>query len=70
MSKGFLNTLSKHEILFGFTKSATYQHAIILQVVQLTLVICMAWTIMALLTEFGTIISMLDDTAASTMIPL
>ncbi len=64
-----LAALSKHEILFGFTKSSKYWHGGILQIVQLTLGICSAWTIMALCSEVSTILTMMGDTSASTEIP-
>lgn len=45
---------------------ARYVPAGLLQIVQVTLTICVAWTIMALVTEFATVISLLGDTSAST----
>jgi hypothetical protein len=66
VSNEHLATLSKHEILFGFTKSSKYWHGGVLQIVQLTLGICSAWTIVALCSEISTIFSMMGDTSAST----
>ena len=70
VSRETLATLSRHEILFGFTKDARYWHAGLLQIVQLTLVVCVAWTIMALGSEVAAIVALLGDTAASTQIPV
>ena len=70
VSQATLSTLNKHEILFGFTKGSRYWHASVLQIVQLTLGISVAWTVMALCTEISNILSMIGDTSASTQIPL
>lgn len=43
-----LATLSKHELVFGFCKSSRFVNAAILQIIGLSLVVCSAWTIMAL----------------------
>lgn len=70
LSNDVLSTLSKHEILFGLSKSSRYWHAGMLQIVQLTLVIGSAWVVTSMVAQLGGIIAMLGDTAASTQIPI
>lgn len=56
-----LATLSKHELLFGFSKAARYWNAGVLQVVQLILTICVAWTLMAIFSELSVVMVLLGD---------
>jgi hypothetical protein len=65
-----LATLSKHELVFGFCKSSRYVVSGLLQIVELSLVVCSAWTIMALGSELGIIVSLIGDVQASTAIPV
>ena len=58
-------SLSKHEILFGLVKGSKNWHAGVLQIVHLTLIICAAWCIVSLLSEFGAIMNLLGDAATS-----
>jgi len=65
-----LASLSKHELLFGLRKSSRYWHAGVLQIVELTVVICSAWTLMALCGELSAIVQFVSDTQTSSQIAL
>ena len=65
-----LQTLSKHDLLFGYAKNSRYIPAGLLPIVQLILTICVAWTVMSLFTEFSSIFNMMGDMSASTQIPI
>ena len=69
-SRQEIESLNKHEVLFGYSKSARYIPAGLLQIVQFTLTICVAWSIMSILSELFAVTSLLGDTAASAEIPL
>lgn len=69
-SEEHLATLSKHELLFGFSKSSRYWMTGMLQIVQLMLVVSSSWTIMALGNELSSIVALIGDVQASTAIPV
>ena len=70
MSDEQLATLSKQEILFGFTKMSRYWHGGVLQIVQVTMVVCAAWALMAMVSEIDSIVDLIGaGGAASQEIP-
>ena len=67
LSADKLAGLSKHELLFCISKDSIGN---ILQVIQLTFVVCFAWTLMALGSEFSEVMLLLGTENASKAIPI
>ena len=65
-----LQTLSKHDLLFGYAKNSRYIPAGLLQIVQLMLTICVAWTVMSLFTEFSSIFNMMGQIPIKLVLPI
>ena len=62
-------SLSKHELLFGYSPNAKKWHQTMLQSIQLTIPMCIAWGFLSLCYETLTVVNLLNDPDQTMFIP-